>query len=137
MDDVYDSWMEFNNFEDAGNSYVGNGEPNIRTGCFNLALISVHLVEEAKAVSTDFLNVQTLNQYMNDFKSVASDAVAAIVEERTVSISSFYFYHALADDILLLATHWPDIVGARSFDSESKLASALCERIVVGKPSHN
>jgi len=137
LDVLYDAWMKFKNFEEKGNCYVANGAPAIRTGCFELALISVHLVEEAKAVTPDFLNMQTLNMYITDFKAVASDAIATIIEERTVFISSFDFYHSLADDILLLATHWPDIVGARSFDAENKLASALCECIVVGKPSHN
>ena len=88
-------------------------------------------------MTPDFLNMQTLNMYMTDFKAVASDAIATIVEERTVFISSFDFYHDLADDILLLATHWPDIVGARSFDGDKKVASDLCEEIIMGKPSHN
>ena len=85
-------------------------------------------------LTPEFNNVLTLNLYLNDFKDVASDAVAAMVEERAVFISTCNKFHQLADDCLLVAMHWTDIVSAVTWVGDKKMASDLCQHIVARKP---
>ena len=91
LDVLYEAWMKFNNFEEAGNCYVENGARAIRAGCFELALISVHLVEEAKAVTTDFLNMQTLNMYQTDFKPLRAMRSQRLLRNVLFSFPPFTF----------------------------------------------
>ena len=126
-------WETFE-LKDEGNVFSAHENPLIRNWIFKLALCSVHIVEEAAKLTPDLKEIHELNMHLQDFKHFAGDAIGALVDERSVVLSSYHKSHRLADDCLLIAMHWPDIVGAETWVGEKKLASDLCERLITDKP---
>ena len=120
-----DITMEGNVFKDM--------PPAFKQEFFILAFSSVHLVEEAIDMAPMFQEVSQINVYMDDLKEVLTPSLRTILDERLTAISSGYVDHELADDCLLVAQHWAEILSASTWTGGQKEASDLCERLLSSK----